>query len=117
MAGRILATDVHVPGVIGATLYPAGTVETEELTELIPNPKAWVTLPGTVEPIPAAEASPSVGGEYVPLVAPYTGKVDDLKAELVHRGLDIEGKKDDLIARLEADDRDKAAGGSDNTEE
>jgi hypothetical protein len=30
--------------------------------------------------------------------------VEDLKAELAERGLDTKGKKDELIARLEADD-------------
>lgn len=32
------------------------------------------------------------------------GKVEELRAELERRNLDTAGKKDDLIARLEADD-------------
>lgn len=32
------------------------------------------------------------------------GKVEELRAELERRGLDTAGKKDELIARLEADD-------------
>lgn len=76
----------------GGVIYPAGTPATDELEDAISNPEFWS---GSA----AAESYDDMG-------------VDELKAEVDRRSLDVTGTgkdgnvlKKDLVAALEADDK------------
>jgi hypothetical protein len=126
--GRVLKHDVHVVHDRNqVTVLRAGDEVPEKFAALVVNEKAFVetaedetTATAATEVAPAGAIVETTGGDdTTALVAPYDEKLskDALVAELTRRELPTSGNKPELIARLEADDRDKAAGGPDDTEE
>ena len=127
--GRVLKHDVHVVHDRNqVTVLRAGDEVPEKFAELVVNEKAFreaaedeSTATAATEVAPAGATVVTTGGDTssTGLSAPYDEKLakDVLVAELTRRELPTSGNKPELIARLEVDDRDKAAGGSDSTEE
>lgn len=104
MAGRILATHVHVHREgKESVILEAGSVVPKWAEKLITNPAAFAE-PVVEEPGEAAAEH----GEY----STWTNR--DLKAALVERELPVSGNHDELVQRLIDDDTEKAENGDDD---
>lgn len=119
---RVAAAHFHVRDADGAVVkFAPGDVIPAELAAKITNPAAFASLeevPATIAP-PATPAAPVV--PVPPVAPPVTPAADgaagiapdayeesgfkELQAEAKRRGLSGVGKKETLIARLEASDR------------
>lgn len=137
MAGRVLAAFVHVVDEHdqSVVLVP-GTQVPAWAASQITNPKAYVRKESApveapvrvAEPVapappvapvteptttPETETPPASDGKAVESGKPYGERsFPELQVALKSRGLSAQGNTKTLIARLEADDRDKAAEGT-----
>lgn len=110
MAGKVLGSYVHVTKDDGSVvILEPGQELPAWASELVTNPAAF-----------ADEATVDPGSESGNSEEGYAGQsVDELKTLLKDRELPVSGKKPELVARLEQDDAEKAASGSEsgNSEE
>ncbi|WP_382307289.1 SAP domain-containing protein [Herbiconiux sp. UC225_62] len=100
MGARVLATDVHVWREDKAAFItlPADTVVPDWATDLVTNPKAFKEV----------EENDAPAGDDTPATSYAEMKNDELKALLKKRELPTSGKHDELVARLNEDDAERA---------
>lgn len=120
---KVATRYVHVPGgVEGVTVFKPGDIIPAEFADQVTNPGAFEVLAdATATPVTATGAPSGDGGGDAPPPAteqstevpeadlPYDErKFASLQAVAKARGLSGAGKAEELVARLEADDREKA---------